>query len=172
MIKLIDIFNEIKVNQPGVKAAKYPYEAESEVIKLYDNISSNFLRPLIYEIAKKLDISPKDFYTSFSLYDKPSLTVQVKLNNDGWKEPWAGNSRIMNTQSGEGFVITTGFMSGIKMEHDEESEDETPLFELYNKIKKEKILTLVRERVNNFASKFKDKELIAPNTPVLYMEKQ
>jgi len=162
----------------SVKAQQYPYSEKPKQIEVYDYIAREFLKPLIDTIAQQLEISPKDIRASFDGIwkedNEPSLSIQIKLPNDRWKEPWTGNNLIMQTESGDGIVINT--YHGIKKNYDERPgatlpEVEEEYDDLYLKIKKEKILNLVKIKTSQFMAGFTDYSIIAPNTPILYTGK-
>jgi len=161
----------------SAKAQQYPYSETPKEIEVYDNIVQEFLKPLIDIISQQLGISSKDIRASFGgiwKKDNEMLSIQIKLPNDKWKEPWTGNNLIMQTESGDGIVIST--YHGIKKEYDERPGATLPEIEeayddLYLNIKKEKILNLIKIKLSQFMAGFTDYNSIAPNTPILYTGK-
>jgi hypothetical protein len=172
----------------SVKADVYPFFYENEIrpekikrrseqIKLYDNITSEFLKPLINTVAQQLEILPKDIRASFDGLFKensPFLSIQIKLPNDTWKKPWTGNSLIMQTESEDGIVINN--VTGIKTNYDKRPGATLPEVQdmyddLYMLIKKEKIQNLINTKLSQFEAGFRNYDLIAPNTPILYTGK-
>lgn len=177
------------ISTSSVKAEEYPFFYEKEtnpekikhklkVIQLYNDITREFLKPLINTIAQQLEISPKDIRASFDgIWKKdnePSLSIQIKLPDNKWKKPWTGNNLIMQTENNEGIVINT--YHGIQVNYDKKPGATLPEVEemyddLYLKIKKEKILNLINTKLSQFIAGFRDYDLIAPNTPILYTGK-
>jgi len=172
----------------SVKAEVYPFfydktedpkklKRRPDQIKLYDNITSEFLKPLINTVAQQLEISPKDIRASFDgLYkeNSPFLSIQIKLPNDTWKKPWTGNSLIMQTESEDGIIINN--VTGIETVYDKKSGATLPEVQdmyddLYMLIKKEKIQNLINIKLSQFEAGFRNYDLIAPNTPILYTGK-
>lgn len=165
----------------------YPYQSDKETrpeeikryqkeVELYDDIAREFLKPLIDTISQQLEISPKDIRASFAgLYgDSPNLSIQIKLPNDRWKRPWTGNNLIMQTESEEGIIINNRF--GIEIEYDKQEgatlpEVQDAYDDLYIMIRKEKILNIIKIKLTQFMAGFRDQDIIAPNTPVLYTGK-
>ena len=176
------------ISTSSVKAEIYPWynskfaspkdtKQHQKYIQLYDNIAGEFLKPLVNVIAQQLEISPKDIRTSFDgLYNKnsPFLSIQIKLPNDIWENPWTGNSLIMQTKSKGGIVINN--LTGIKADYDKQPGATLPEVEelyddLYMMVKKRKILDLVNIRLSQFMAGFRDQKNIAPNTPIIYTGK-
>jgi hypothetical protein len=172
----------------SIKAEVYPsfYEKEtnpekikrkSKIIQLYDDVAREFLKPLINTIAQQLEISPKDIRTSFDgLWKENSsdLSIQIKLSSNTWKKPWTGNNIIMQTENNEGIVINN--RSGIRVTYDKQPgatlpEVQDAYDDLYMSIKKEKIQNLINTKLSQFEASFRNYDLIAPNTPILYTGK-
>jgi len=172
----------------SVKAEVYPFFYEKEtnpekikrkpkLIQLYDDVAREFLKPLINTIAQQLEISPKDIRASFDgLFrkDEENLSIQIKLPGNTWKKPWTGNNIIMQTENNEGIVINSKY--GIRVEYNKQPgatlpEVQDAYDDLYMLIKKEKILNLINTKLSQFMAGFRDYDLIAPNTPVLYTGK-
>lgn len=172
----------------SVKAEVYPFFYEKEtnpekikrklkLIQLYDDVAREFLKPLINTIAQQLEISPKDIRASFDgLFrkDGENLSIQIKLPDNTWKKPWTGNNIIMQTENNEGIVINS--KHGIRVEYNKQPgatlpEVQDAYDDLYMLIKKEKILNLINTKLSQFMAGFRDYDLIAPNTPILYTGK-
>lgn len=178
----------VPTSASSVKAEIYPsfYEKEtnpekikrkSKMIQLYDDVAREFLKPLINTIAQQLEISPKDIRASFDgLWKENSsdLSIQIKLPDNTWKKPWTGNNIIMQTENNEGIVINN--RSGIRVSYDKRPGATLPEVQdmyddLYMLIKKEKIQNLINTKLSQFEAGFRNYDLIAPNTPILYTEK-
>ena len=173
-VKIVDLSqptNEIKVNTPGIKAQVYPWQATPEKIELYNKIAAQTYA-LLSKLAQELNLDVSNFRASFDgLYyglderdrNKTDLTIQIKDPNDTWKEPWTGNALIPQTVSGEGLCLWT--YSG-NYYNKNESEVLSQLIPII--VNKEIIKLMFRFALqvrNNLTPE--EKELIAPNTPIL-----
>jgi hypothetical protein len=171
MIKLTDILKEVKIQPSGrVKAEVYPFQASEEKKELYDNLATK-LYALINDISKKLNISRSNIRISCDYLYKPNpnntfgLVVQIKTNNDSWKEPWAGNNYIMQSLSEDGIIIGDSRI-------EQNDRDDNSFEEINNLYLQARRLNL-RQLVKDFNTKIKesltDEEIssIAPNTPII-----
>ena len=71
-----------------------------------------------------------------------NLSIQIKLPDSTWKEPWSGNNLIIQTENNEGIVVNS--KHGIQVDYDKQPgatlpEVQDEYDDLYMLIKKEKI---------------------------------
>ena len=161
----------------GVKADLYPTEASRDRKQVYDGIAGDLLKPLVDLVSQELDIldiTPDDIRISLEglWNDNPSLSIQIKAPNNYWEKPWTGNNLIIQTRDKTGVIINN--KRGVKFEYDEVvdlPEVQEVLDNIYNLAKKKKILSLVNIKLSQFMAGFTNKDLIAPNTPIIYTGK-
>jgi len=148
-------------------ADKYPFQASKEKIALYDKIA-NELEKTVSMIANKLGTSESNIRISLDrLWDKESkdrgMIVQIKADDAQWKEAWTGNALIMQTQNGEGVIVSTYYKTYINGDKNPEVKA------IYNKVLDLDLKNLVTSENAKIANSLSPEEieLIAPNTPVI-----
>jgi hypothetical protein len=147
----------------------YPVQASPEEIALYDKISTE-LEKIISIIANQLDISESNIRILLGyLWNKKNkdkgMVVQIKADDAQWKKAWTGNTRIMQTQNGEGVVIAADPFAGTQIDGNKNPKVRA----IYNKALDLDLESLVASENTKIANSLspEEVELIAPNTPVI-----